>query len=390
MSWRDLATVGGGLSVLIWAYLLLGRGGFWRVLKHVVQGGEAPPARASVAVVIPARNEAAVIGQSVQSLLRQAYGGSLHIFVVDDGSVDDTARVAREAASRTGKADSLTVIEGQPLPRDWSGKVWALEQGVERARELKPQFLLFTDADVVHAPESVATLVGMAEREGYDLASCMVKLHCETLAEKLLIPAFVFFFFKLYPPAWIVDPRHEAAGAAGGCILIRPEALERAGGLAAIRGEIIDDCALARAVKKTGGRVWLGLTLATASIRAYGSLGAVGRMISRTAFNQLRHSTLLLLGAMAGMVITYVLPPALVASGRPLPAALGAMAWAAMTVAYLPMVRFYGLGAWWALTLPVVALFYMGATVHSALEFWAGRGGEWKGRVQDRGRDKPH
>jgi hopene-associated glycosyltransferase HpnB len=340
-----------------------------------------------VAVVVPARDEAAVIAQSVQSLLQQAYGGPLHILVVDDGSSDETVRVACEVASRTGRADALTVIDGQPVPAGWSGKVWALEQGVKRARELHPQFLLFTDADVVHAPESVASLVGLAEREGYDLASFMVKLRCQTAAEKLLIPAFVFFFLKLYPPAWIADPARGTAGAAGGCLLIRPEALDRAGGLAAIRGEIIDDCALARAVKKTVGRVWLGLTPATASIRQYGSPAAIGRMISRTAFNQLQHSTLLLLGALTGMLLTYALPPALVASGRPGPAALGALAWGAMTAAYLPMVRFYGLVWWWALLLPLAAHFYMGATVHSAVQYWAGRGGEWKGRVQDMRQD---
>jgi hopene-associated glycosyltransferase HpnB len=383
----DLAAACGGLSVLSWAYLLLGRGGFWRVKELLAQGGETGSSQAGVAVVIPARDEAAVIAQSVQSLLQQAYGGPLHIFVVDDGSSDETAGVARHAAACTGKANALTVIEGRPLPSGWSGKVWALEQGVAQARELHPHFLLFTDADVVHAPESVATLVGQAEREGYDLASFMVTLRCETPAEKLLIPAFVFFFFKLYPPTWIADPSRDTAGAAGGCLLIRPEALERAGGLAAIRGEIIDDCALARAVKKAGGRVWLGLTPTTASIRQYGSLAAIGRMISRTAFNQLRHSTLLLLGALAGMVLTYLLPVALVASGRPLPAVLGALAWGAMTAAYLPIVRFYGLGGWWAPALPLAALFYMGATVRSALQYWAGHGGEWKGRLQDRGQE---
>ncbi|HXE91246.1 MAG TPA: glycosyltransferase [Terriglobales bacterium] len=383
MEIRDLAAVGGALSVLSWTYVLLGRGGFWQVRTLFAPGGEAGGSQAGVAVVVPARDEAAVIVRSVESLLQQAYGGPLHIFVVDDGSSDDTARVARQAAGRTGKAEALTLLEGRPLPPGWSGKVWALEQGVQRARELRPQYLLFTDADVVHAPDSVATLVGKAEREAYDLASVMVRLRCETPAEKLLIPAFVFFFFKLYPPAWIADPRRDTAGAAGGCLLIRPEALQRAGGLAAVRGEIIDDCALARVVKKTGGRVWLGLAARTLSIREYGSAASIGRMISRTAFNQLRHSTLLLVGALAGMVVAYLLPPALVVSGRPLPAALGILAWAMMTTAYLPMARFYGLGWWWAVALPLVALFYMGATVYSALRYWAGRGGEWKGRVQD-------
>jgi hopene-associated glycosyltransferase HpnB len=212
----------------------------------------------------------------------------------------------------------------------------------------------------------------------------MVKLHCETLAEKLLVPAFVYFFFKLYPPGWIASPRRSTAGAAGGCILIRPEALAKAGGIESIRHEVIDDCSLAARVKRSGGRLWLGASATTRSIRPYRSFSEIGRMISRSAFSQLRHSNLLLLISAVGMAATYLFPPALLLAGyRSLPAALGAAAWLLMTMSYVPVLRLYRLSPLWALALPLAAFFYMGATLHSAWRYWAGRGGEWKGRFQD-------
>ncbi|HET6933341.1 MAG TPA: glycosyltransferase, partial [Candidatus Angelobacter sp.] len=239
---------------------------------------------------------------------------------------------------------------------------------------------------IVHGAESVAALVSIAETGGYDLVSFMAKLFCRSFAERMLIPAFVYFFFQLYPPAWIRDRRKATAGAAGGCILIRPEALVRAGGIVAIRAEIIDDCALARRVKRSGGRVWLGTTAATQSIRPYRSFAEIGRMISRSAFNQLRHSTLLLLLAIVGMAVTYVLPPALaIFSVHWIPGALGGAACVLMAASFIPVLRFYGLNPLWSVALPSIALFYMGATLHSALKFWLGEGGEWKGRVQDPG-----
>ena len=335
-------------------------------------------------MVIPARDEASVIGETVRSLLAQTCADSIRIFVVDDHSSDGTASVARDAALSCGRSEALTVIAAEPLPLGWTGKLWAVQQGVEQALKLDPTFLLLTDADIHHAPDNVATLVAIAEAGNYDLTSFMVKLHCRSMAEKLLIPAFVFFFFMLYPPAWIRDPKRKIAGAAGGCMLIRPRALQQAGGISAIRDQIIDDCALARAVKRTGGRVWLGVTPNTFSTRAYNSFAEIERMIARTAFNQLRHSAALLAGAIVGMAITYLLPLALLASGHLLLSALGALCWLLMAVAYLPMVRFYGLGAPWALTLPLSASFYMFATIHSAIQFWSGRGGTWKGRSQDR------
>jgi hopene-associated glycosyltransferase HpnB len=378
-----LITLAGVLAALTWAYLLLARGGFWHVgrLALPAASGTEPPGR--VAVVIPARNEAEVIARSIASLLGHDGSRWLDVILVNDGSTDGTTERAREAASQTGRSAALTVVEGRPLPPGWSGKLWALQQGIEKARALDPRFLLLTDADIQHSPQNIGVLVALADTGGYDLVSLMAKLRCETFAEKLLIPAFVFFFFKLYPPAWIADSRRATAGAAGGCILVRPQALARAGGLEAIRGEIIDDCALARAVKGSGGKAWLGLAADTVSLRRYGSFAEIGRMIARTAFSQLRHSTLLLLAALAGMAVIYLLPPALVLTGDALPRTLGAVVWAAMTLAYLPMVRFYGLNPLWALGLPLTALFYMGATIESALKYWSGRGGEWKGRVQD-------
>ncbi len=375
--------VAGFVCLLIWAYLLLAHGRFWQVCRHIASPREPAKVCDRIAVVIPARNEAEVVGRSIGSLLNQTCSEFLHVFLVDDASTDSTAQIARETAASKGKAEALIVIDGQPLPEGWSGKVWAMQQGVERARALNPRFLLLTDADIIHEPDSISTLVGIAEAGHYDLASYMVKLHCETLAERFLMPAFVFFFFKLYPPSWIVNPQRRTAGAAGGCILLRPEALDGIGGLTAIRNEIIDDCALARQVKRSGGRLWLGLSNSAKSIRPYRSLGEIGRMISRTAFNQLHHSWVLLFLSLLGLTMTYLLPVLLLFSHDWLARGLGAAAWLAMAVSYLSMIRFYKLNLLWSMALPLIALYYMAATLNSALQFWAGRGGEWKGRVQD-------
>ena len=371
------------IPLLIWTYLLLGRGGFWRVARHISHTGVRKETNKTVVAIIPARNEAGTIASAITSLLDQDFPSLLGVIAVDDGSEDDTAGIARAAAEARGKTDELTIISGQLLPTGWTGKLWALSQGVRHARTLAPDYLLFTDADIVHGSGSVAQLVSIAESGGYDLTSYMVKLACATTAEKALIPAFVFFFLKLYPPAWIQLRSHATAAAAGGSILIRAAALEDVGGLAAISGEVIDDCALARAVKGRGGRIWLGLTDDSRSTRPYGSFAEIGRMISRSAFNQLQHSNLLLAATLLGLFFTYLLPPVLLFTGRVVPVALGAFAWLLMSLAYLPMVRFYRQSPAWSLLLPLIALFYAGATIHSALQYWMGRGGEWKGRVQD-------
>lgn len=336
---------------------------------------------ASVAAIIPARNEAEVVGSSIRSLLQQNYAGRWRIFLVDDNSTDETAAVALRTAAECGCADRVTVLSAPPLPTGWTGKLWALSQGVGQASSWQPDYFLLTDADIIHAPKNLQQLVTRAEADNFDLVSLMVKLQCCTLAERALIPAFVFFFFMLYPPAWVSKADRRTAAAAGGCILIRRTALERIGGIASIRDQIIDDCALAAKVKQNG-RIWLGTTSATYSARGYGGWAEVGRMISRSAFTKLRHSAALLAGVALGMGIVFLAPPLLLYV-RNWAALAGLAAWLLMTIAFLPTLHFYRRSPFWAPLLPVICLFYLGATIHSAILYWRGRGGLWKGRIQD-------
>lgn len=371
------------IPLLIWAYLLLARGGFWRV---AVRGAALPLTAFAgrIVVLIPARNEAAAIGGAVHSLARQTFNGAIHLIVIDDGSTDCTAEVALAAARESGILERFTLLRGAPLPAGWTGKLWALSQGVESAARLgAADYFLFSDADISHGPASVASLVAEAVAHNRDLVSHMVKLSSARPAERLLIPAFVFFFFMLYPPAWIAASQRKLAGAAGGCMLIRPAALARAGGLRAIRSHIIDDCALAQAIKSSGGRVALHLAAATRSLRRYGSCGEIVAMISRSAFAQLRHSYLLLAATLVGLSLTYLLPVWLLFSGAAELVGFGCAALLLMSFCYLPMVRFYGLSAPWSLCLPLTALLYAAAVIHSAFQHARGRGGVWKGRVQD-------
>jgi hopene-associated glycosyltransferase HpnB len=374
----------GVLSLGIWMVLLLARGGFW-LFREVIERDdlpatavlEDPPPLPAIAVIIPARDEAESIGEAVRSLLASRYAGPLHVFVVDDHSSDGTSGIARQAGG-----NRVTVIASRALPPGWTGKLWAVAQGVDAASATLPDFLLLTDADIVHAPGNVARLVARAQRDGLDLASVMVRLHCQTLAERFTVPAFVFFFFKLYPPAWIANPRSSVAGAAGGCILIRPAALARIGEISAIRNELIDDCALARRVKSTGGRIWLGLSRDTESIRPYATFAAVREMIARTAFTQLRHSVLMLAGTLVAMALIYLAPPLLLLAPDNLARGLGLTAWILMTAAYIPALRFYRQPLVLAPLLPLTAAFYTFATVESAVRYWRGSGGMWKGRAQ--------
>ncbi|HTW64949.1 MAG TPA: glycosyltransferase [Bryobacteraceae bacterium] len=354
-------------SLGAWLYLLAARGSFWRIQapSQPAQSGAVK----SICVIIPARNEEQTVAEAVKSLR------PFPVIVVDDHSSDRTAAIASEAGA--------SVIQAGPLPAGWSGKLWAISEGLKHARSLSPDYLLLTDADIVHAPDNVAGLVSRAETENLDLVSWMVKLQCRSFAETLLIPAFVFFFFMLYPPNWVARQDRKTAAAAGGCILIRPEALDRIGGIEAIRGEIIDDCALARAVKRSGGRIWLGVTEETHSIRGYASFAEIRAMISRTAFAQLHHSALLLFLTILGMAVVYIAPPVLSFTRSPIASDCGFAAWLLMTICYAPALRFYNRSAFWAPLLPLIALFYISATVHSAIAYWTGRGGEWKGRIQD-------
>jgi hopene-associated glycosyltransferase HpnB len=372
-----------GASFALWLYLLFGRGGFWR--EGVLPPAPAPARWPGVTAVVPARNEAEFIGQALGSLMSQDYPGAFSVILVDDHSTDGTAERAREAAEAAGAADRLTIVSARRLPPGWTGKLWALNEGlaeIERAAT-KPELILLTDADIVHHGTNLRELAARIEA-GVDLASLMVRLRAESLAERFMIPAFVFFFEMLYPFAWIRDPARRTAGAAGGCVLVRREALRRIGGIAAIRGEIIDDCALGRAVK-AGGPIWLGLSAETRSLRRYPALGDIWRMVARTAYAQLGYSPLMLAGTVLGLALAFLAPVAASLSGTG-SAMLGVAAWAAMALAFLPTLRFYGRSPAWAPLLPLIAAVYMVATLDSARRHWLGRGAEWKGRIQQQSR----
>ncbi len=371
-------TLLGVAAAATWLYLIAGRGRFWWVRHDPLP---AAAAERSVVAVIPARDEAAVIERAIASLFAQRYPAPLHIVVVDDHSSDGTAAAVARAATAAGGVERLTLAAAEPVPAGWTGKLWAVHQGVAIARRWQPDYLLLTDADIVHAPDNLAELVARAEGGGYDLVSLMVRLNCRSAWERLLIPAFVFFFFKLYPPRFVANPRRRTAAAAGGCMLIRRATLERVGGIAAIRHEIIDDCALARRVKEVGA-VWLGAARDTCSIREYHSWRPIWDMIARTAFAQLNYSALALLGTVAAMALIYLAPPLLVLTGSGWGQVLGAAAWLGMSLAFLPILRSYRCPAVLAPLLPAIALFYTAATVASAVLYWRGRGGNWKGRFQ--------
>lgn len=370
------------LALAVWLYLALARGGYWRFdLPEPIRDSGALPA---VVAVVPARNEAAVVGKAVKSLLDQDYPGALHVVLVDDHSGDGTADEALTAAARSLRPEGLTVRRSPALPPGWAGKVWAMRTGLEAARELVPDavYVLFTDADIDHPLAELRRLAARSEAERLDLNSSMVRLHCETLAERATMPAFVYFFRMLYPFRWVDDPGSTVAAAAGGVMLVRREALDRIGGLAAIRSELIDDCALAAAIKSGGHRIRLELAEEARSLRGYGTAGGVWRMIARSAYTQLRYSPLLLAGVALAMTLVFLVPPVLtmVADG---PARwIAASAWALMAASYLPALKYHGRSPLWAPALPLVAAFYLGATLDSARRHWMGRGGEWKGRVR--------
>ena len=379
-AWSAVAAISFG----IWLYLLLGRGGFWR--ERVLPPAPEPQRWPSIMALVPARNEAPYVGRALTSLLRQDYPGNFSVILIDDHSGDDTAALARAAADAAGAQQRLEVLRARSLPSGWTGKLWALSEGLAEAqsRAPAPELILLTDADIVHHPSNLRELAARIESERYDLASLMVRLRCETFAERFLVPAFVFFFEMLYPFSWVRDPRHRTAGAAGGCVLVRRSVLERIGGLSAIRGEIIDDCALGRAVKR-GGPIWLGLTERTVSLRHYRKIADVWRMVARSAYAQLGYSPLLLLGTVFGLGLTFLAPVASAASGTEA-APLGLAAWAAMSFAFLPTLRLYKTAPVWAPLLPLIALVYIAATIDSARRHWQGRGGEGKGRVQHQSR----
>lgn len=372
------------LVFIIWMVLFFARGNFWQVWEFDSHRARFPdpPQWPRVTTVVPARNEAASIEAVISALATQDYAGEFSVIVVDDHSDDGTAQLAHRAASSTTMASRIRVISAPDLIGGWTGKLWALNAGVKESAAAASEFYWFTDADVVHAPEALRHLVSRAEANKLDLTSLMVLLPAETFAERLLIPAFLYFFLMLYPPKCIAKRDAKTAGAAGGCILLRRAALQRAGGLAAIRSEVIDDCELARAVKRSGGAVWMGLTRASQSLRSYENFSDLRDMIARTAFTQLRYSAILLAGTFVAMILIFVLPLALTFSAniRVWPFALAA--WCLMTASFLPTVSFYRVRPILALLLPLAALFYAYATCLSAVRYWLGRGGQWKGRSQ--------
>ena len=370
------ALLAGLVALLVWLVLVLGRGGFWLCRERDDRDQPPAPARwPSVVAVVPARDEADVIARSIGSLLAQDYPGPFRVVLVDDGSTDGTAEAARAAPG----AERLEVLAGAALPAGWTGKLWALEQGVRRAGA--PDYVLLTDADIGHAPDNLRALVARAEEGRCALVSLMARLSCGNVAERFLIPAFVFFFAMLYPFAWVARRDRALAAGAGGCMLVRREALERAGGIASIRREIIDDCALARRLKAQGP-IRLLLTERARSLRPYGGIGEIGRMVSRSAYAQLGYSPLLLAGTVAGMALTYLVPPGLAILGGGAARLAGLLAWLLMALAFQPMLRFYRVSPLWGLALPAIGAAYTLFTIQSALQFWRGQGGMWKGRAQ--------
>ena len=378
-----LGIVTAGISSAIWIYLLAMRGGFWRCRERE----ERPSARPdpvcwpSVVAVIPARNEADILPASLGSVLRQDYPGPFSVILVDDNSADGTSAVA--GAVGAGAANRLAIVAGAALPAGWTGKLWALHQGIEAARSKAPDYLLLTDADIAYEPQALRRLVRRAEAEGRVLVSLMAKLRCASRAEQLLIPAFIFFFQKLYPFTWVNLPHKRTAAAAGGCMLVRRSALEAAGGIASIRGALIDDCTLGATMKRVGP-IWLGLANGVHSLRAYPVFSDIRAMVTRSAYAQLHYSPWLLGGTVVGMMLTYLAAPALAVWGSGVTRTVALATWVMMSASFLPTLRYYGASPLWSPALPAIAAIYLGFTVESAWQHARGRGGMWKGRAQAR------
>lgn len=378
------ALVVAALACAAWGYLLLLRGGFWLAAERddAVDVATSVGPWPHVVAIVPARDEAQTIATSVDSLLRQAYPGEFAVIVVDDHSTDDTAALARAAAAAAGATPRLTVLSAPALVAGWTGKLAAMACGTRHVDGLSdpPDYVLFTDADIHYTADTLASLVEGAQREGLVLNSLMAKLHCQSPAERALIPAFIFFFRMLYPFRWVNRPARQTAAAAGGCMLVRRDALNAAGGLAAVRGELIDDCALGRLMKRQGP-IRLSLTIRARSVRAFTSVGEIRPMISRSAYAQLRYSPSLLLCTVLAMAVACLSPPLLALGATGTAQLLAAAAWAGMALALQPTLRFYGVSPWWGVALPVIAGLYLAFTLDSALQHWRGRGGMWKGRA---------
>ena len=380
------------LSLILWMFLLLFWGQFWRADQRLDNNNIDLTSYPTVCAIIPARNEADVLLVSLKSLLNQDYPGQFSIILIDDQSTDKTREIAQDIANHLNQSDRFKVILGKPLPVGWSGKLWAMEQGIQfvKNQDLTPDYFLFTDADIEHHVTNLKELVSKAEKENLALTSLMVLLRCDSFWEKFLIPAFVFFFQKLYPFPWVNNPQNKMAAAAGGCILVRRDRLEEIGSIPSLQEALIDDCTLAQKIKglstpDNATAIWLGLTEKTKSLRPYNSLDTIWNMIARTAYTQLNYSPLLLLGTVLGMGLVYLAAPAILLLGVYLESGnliiISSLTWFLMTIAYLPTLRLYQLSPLWSLSLPLIAFFYNLMTIDSALRHWRGKGGGWKGRV---------
>jgi hopene-associated glycosyltransferase HpnB len=368
------------VALAIWIYLVCARGGFWLGRERDDVRSPAPATPSDVVIVVPARNEADSIADAVTSLLAQDYP-ALTLVLVDDDSTDGTADIAGRAAQALGKADRLEIVRNSTLPKGWTGKLWAVKQGIAAAEQRAPKYLLLTDADIVHAPDTVSWLVAHAEARNLVLTSLTARWRCVNLAERVHIPAFIYYFQMLYPFAWVNDPNSTMAGAAGGCMLVRADALRRAGGIDVIHGALIDDCALGIEMKKQGP-IWLGLTDRVVSIRPYDTWNDIRRMVARSAYAQLNYSPLNLIGTVAGMALTYFAPVLLALFGSGWAQVIGIATWALMAVSFQPTLRFYRLSPLWGVAVPAISFLFMLYTLDSAYQYAAGKGGAWKGRVQ--------
>ncbi len=374
------------IAAIIWAVLLTARGGFWTFRDHDgAWAGQLPAdiAWPAVAIIVPARDEAQVIEKSIGALLRQDYPGPFHVLLIDDDSKDDTGALATALAERLGPQTRLTVLRNETLSQGWTGKLWAMANGLRSINaEVAPTpYVLFCDADIALAPDTLRNLVAKAVTEGRALVSLMAKLNATSVAERLLVPAFIYFFAKLYPFAWVSNPRRKVAAAAGGCMLVDRARLVEAGGLERIRGDIIDDCALGR-LMKTQGPIVLALTERAVSLRVYDGIGPIRRMVTRSAYAELKYAPERLALAIIGLGLTYVVPPLAMIFGEGYAGLIGFLTTAAMMLSFVPVLRFYRLSPLLATTLPLIAIVYGAFTIESALLHRRGRGGEWKGRYQ--------
>jgi hopene-associated glycosyltransferase HpnB len=382
----SIAAFFAALSLAAWLYLVLLHGGFWLAREREDVPGSsgivdaAAHAWPAVTAVIPARNEAETLPRCLASLIAQDYPGAFSIVVVDDQSNDGTAAIARRIAATSER--KISIVAGAELPAGWTGKVWAMHQGIAAASDASspPQYLLLTDADIGYEPHVVTSLVVRASAGRHVLTSVMAKLNCESFAERALVPAFIFFFQMLYPFAWVNRRAATTAAAAGGCMLVDRAALERAGGISAIRGALIDDCALANILKKQGP-IWLGLSKRVTSLRSYAKFEDIRLMVARSAYAQLRFSPVLLAGTVVGMTLVYLVPPLLTVFAAYPAKGLAAVAYVLMVMAFQPTLRLYDRSPLWGFALPLIAAVYLGFTLDSAYQHSAGRGGLWKGRV---------